>query len=66
MPYIAGKQPQTITLSGSLTVFTVYPMSYLLAPFGLLTLALEVLMHLKVDSFEYMTFDESSLAVKCR
>jgi hypothetical protein len=46
-------------------VFTVYLLSsYLLAPSSLRTLALEALMHLNVDSSEYMTFDQSS-AVKC-
>jgi hypothetical protein len=41
-----------------------YLLSYLLAPSGLLTMALEAVMHLKVDSSEYMIYDQFPV-VKC-
>jgi hypothetical protein len=47
--------PQTITLLGMLHRLMVYLLSCLVTPSTLLTLLLEGLMHLKVDSSKYMT-----------
>jgi hypothetical protein len=47
--------PQTITLLGMLHRLMVHLLSCLVTPSTLLTLLLEGLMHLKVDSSKYMT-----------
>ncbi len=50
-----------MTLLGCFTVLMVYLLLYRLTPSGLPTLHLEALIHLNVDSSEYMTLDQSAV-----